>query len=76
VISTFGNHDTRGIERFSARKNLSKILQVGHFDLGFSPGTNNNEIIHSHRVLLGILDTNLKNTNEILYEYENSGEAL
>jgi len=47
---------TGGIERFSARKNLSKILQVGHFHLGFSPGKINNEMIHSHRVLLEIVD--------------------
>jgi len=55
-----------GIERFSARKNFSKILQVGHFHLGFSLGKNNNEIIHSHRVLLEILDPDLENTNETL----------
>ena len=47
---------TGGIERFLARKNLSEILQVSHFHLEFSPGKNNNEIIYSHGVLLGILD--------------------
>ena len=41
---------TGGIERFSARKNFSKILQVSHFHLGFSTGKNNHEIIYSHRV--------------------------
>jgi len=57
---------TGGIERFSARKNFSKLLQVSHFHLGFSPGKNNNEIIHFHRVLLGILDPDLENTNKTL----------
>ena len=57
---------TAGIERFSARKKFGKILQVSHFHLGFSPDKNNNEIIHSHRVLLDILDTVLENTNETL----------
>jgi len=57
---------TRGMERFSARKNFSKILQVSHFHLGFSPGKNNNEIIYSHRVLLEILDPDIENTNETM----------
>ena len=57
---------TRGIERFSARKYFSKILQVGHFHLGFSSCKNNNEMIHSHRVLLNIVDLYLENTNETL----------
>ena len=57
---------TRGIERFSARKYFSKILQVGHFHLGFSPCKNNNEMIHSHRVLLKIVDLYFENTNETL----------
>ena len=57
---------TGGIERFSASRNFSKISQVGHFHLGFSAGKNDNEITHSHRVLLDILDTVLENTNETL----------
>jgi len=55
-----------GIEKFSVRKIFGKILQVGHFNLGFSPGKNNNETIHSQRVLLEILDPDLENTNETL----------
>ena len=43
---------TEGIERFSARKNFSKILQVSHFHLGFSPAKNNNETTHSHMVFV------------------------
>jgi len=43
---------------------MSKILQVSHFRLGFSSGTNNNEIKHFHKVLLGILDSDCENTNE------------
>jgi len=54
------------IERFSARENFSKILQVRHFHLGFSPGKNNNEIILLHRILLDILDPVLENTKETL----------
>ena len=57
---------TGGIERFSARKNFSKILQVSHFHLEFSLAKKNNETIHSHRVLLEILDPDLENTNETL----------
>jgi len=64
-LELFGIH-TGGIERFSARKNFSKILQVSHFHLGFSSGKNNNEIIHFHRVVLEILDPDLENTNETL----------
>jgi len=58
--------DTGGIERFSERENFSKILQVSHFHLGFSPGKNNNKTIQSHRVLLELLDADLENTNETL----------
>ena len=59
-----------------SKENFGKILQVSHFHLGFLPGKNNNEIIHFHRFLLGILDPDLENMNETLYEYENSGETL
>ena len=50
------------IERFSARNNFSKSLQVSHFHLGFSPGKSNNEMIHFHRILVEILDPGLENT--------------
>jgi len=61
-----GTYTTGGIERFLARKNFSKILQVSHFHLRFSLGKNNNEIIRSHRVLLEILDPGFENTNGTL----------
>ena len=37
---------TGGIEKFSAKENLGKILKVSHFYLGFSPYENNDEIRH------------------------------
>jgi len=43
---------------------MSKILQVSHFNLGFSLGKNNNEIKHFHKVLLGILDSDCEKTDE------------
>jgi len=39
---------------------------VKSYKSGFSPGKNNNEIKHSHRVLLEILDPDLENTIETL----------
>ena len=58
--------NTRGIERFSARKNFSKILQVSHFRLGYLLGKKKDDIIHFYKVLLGILDPAVENTNETL----------
>jgi len=45
-------HETGGIEKFSAKENLGKILKVSHFYLGFSPYENNDEIGHSYRGVL------------------------
>ena len=59
-------HLTLEAQKCFQQGKLSKILQVSHSHLGFSPDKNNNEIIHSHRVLLEILDPDLENTNETL----------
>jgi len=67
---------TSGIEKFSAKKNIRKFLKVSHFCLGFSPNKNINEIKHSQRFLLAFLDPDLGNSDEILYEPENSDETL
>jgi len=44
-----GQTITGGIERFSAKENFRKILNVSHFYLGFLPNKNNNEIKPSQR---------------------------
>jgi len=49
---------------------------VSHFYLGFSPNKNNIGIKHSQWVSLEFLDSDLGNSNETLYEPENSIENL
>jgi len=46
------HYHTVGIEKFSVKENLGKIIKVSHFYLGFSPYENNDESRHSYRELL------------------------
>ena len=62
---------------FQQGKTLVKSYKSVTFIQDFHQAkNNNNEIIHSHKVLLEILDLHLENTNETLQEYENSCETL
>jgi len=45
-----GNVDTGHIEKFSANKNIRKILKVSHFYLEFSWNESHNKLKHSQRV--------------------------
>ena len=52
--------NTGGIEKFSAKENFRKILNISHFYSGFSLKKNHNEIKHSQKVSLDFLDSNLE----------------
>jgi len=45
-----GNINAGDIEKFSANKNVRKILNVSHFYLEFSWNENHNKLKHSQRV--------------------------
>jgi len=53
-----GGSYTGGIEIFSAKEILGKILKVSHFDLEFSLDENHDEIEHSHSILSQFSDSN------------------
>jgi len=48
---------TGGIEKFLAKENFRKILNVSHFYSGFSLNKNHNQIKHSNRVTLEFSDS-------------------
>jgi len=76
ILVAFTALFTGGIEKFSAKENLRKILKVSHLYLSFSSNKNHNEIKHSQRGSLDFLDPNLENSNETLCEPEKSNETL
>jgi len=58
---------TGGIERFSANKNIRKILKVSHFYFKFSWSENHSKIEYSKRVSLEFSRVESKKSNGTLY---------
>jgi len=76
VFLEFPGHQTGCIERFSANKNIRKILKVSHFHFNFSWSENSNKIKYSKRVSSEFSGSHRVSLEFSRFESKKSNETL